>query len=71
MPLNLGDVRIALREPKVFGVIEAGHRLEDDRDILVQIEVGPDEYEYRAVRAVGITFIDGEFKAVIAAGDKV
>lgn len=73
--MTLGEVRRAINEPKVFGVLTAG-KLHDSRDIIIQIPDGepPDEfgnqgYEYRTMRAIGSLFFRGSFTAVIAAGE--
>jgi hypothetical protein len=71
----LGEARKTLGNPKVFGVLGGGDQLSDDRNVVVQVPVGePDQfgfqgYEYRVVRAIGTLFLDGEFTAVISAGD--
>lgn len=73
--MNLGEVRDQLMSPKLFGVVET-NPMGNDRRIVVQIEKGehPDwgmQYEYREIRAVGTLFFDGEFTAIISAGEVV
>jgi hypothetical protein len=75
--MNLGQVRKEIGALDVFGFIgDDKHRLGDNRNIVVQVHVadhpefGP-LYEYREVTGVGSLFMDGEFIAVIAAGEKV
>lgn len=70
--MNVGEVREAVGDPKLFGVVPI-NRLGDDRKVVVQVYKGEHPewdcpvYEYYKVDAVGTLFFDGEFTMVIAA----
>lgn len=63
-----------LKRPKVMGFLDNGP-VDQSRDVIVQVFRGYDEesgmakYEYHDVRAVGMLFYGGAFKAVIAVGE--
>lgn len=72
--MQIKQLRSKLMSPKVMGFLETAP-VDQSRDVIIQVFRGYDEesgmakYEYYDVRAVGMLFHGGEFKAVIAVGE--
>lgn len=72
--MQIKQLRDKLKSPKVMGFLETAP-VDQGRDVIVQVFRGYDEesgmskYEYYDVRAVGMLFHGGEFKAVISVGE--
>lgn len=75
--MQIKQLRDKLKSPKVMGFLETVP-VDQSRDVIIQVFKGYKKiyedtevpvYEYYDVRAVGMLFHGGEFKAVIAVGE--